>query len=398
MSRSNLEITIIVSPSLPVPPFKGYGGTQRGVWELIKYLREDYKIRLFAPGSSSVEVDTLMTNIPFGLWEEGINLSKEERAILQKSYDRFVIDSLNSNPPQLINIHYDSPFIIRQILQRFNCPIIYSPHNQINTEIRLILEDLIAGRIKREAPFIIIALSLSHYHEIIKGIPMNFNKNKYIKIIPIYYGCDVEDFPFSPFVLTDSPEEPSIKILKSLKRKNINYFITIGRICKIKGQLTAIKLIKEIKGCLIIAGSVFEREKEQEMDYYKKVLEQCDGKDIIYYGTANEDEKRELMKYAVASLYFGGSEDPYWREPFGRVLVESLAVGTPVIAWNQGAITEVIIDGLVGFVVKTFDECILKINHVKSIDRYLCRMYVDKIFSSRRVAREYKSLIKDVLV
>lgn len=375
-----MKITIITSPSLPVPPLNGYGGSQRGVWELIDGLKKnECKIELFAPMNSTVNVDSLKSNINIGIWEEENSfLEASERTDLKEKYDKYIMDEIFAGQPDIINIHYDSPYIINELCKNTDIPIIYSPHNRITPEMTTILNH-------NQNRLHIVALSVSHYNDIIGSI------NNNIKMSVIMYGINPMDYPYT------NSDFKSLPIFTKMG-ENKDYILSIGKICKAKGQLTAIKIARELNKKLVIAGSVFGREIAQEQAYFENVIQNVDDKLIYYFGSANEVQKKELMRNAAALLYTGGAEDISWREPFGRVLVESMATGTPVIAWNQGAIKEIVINGKNGYIVESVDEAKMAIEQVHQINRRECREHVLKSFNSERIAKEYLKLFTSIII
>jgi glycosyltransferase involved in cell wall biosynthesis len=86
-----------------------------------------------------------------------------------------------------------------------------------------------------------------------------------------------------------------------------------------------------------------------------------------------------------------------WDEPFGLVAIESLACGTPVIAWNRAALPEIIDDGQTGFLVNSLAEMTQKISEVDKLDRRQCRRAVEERFTAARMARDYVNLYRQIL-
>lgn len=86
-----------------------------------------------------------------------------------------------------------------------------------------------------------------------------------------------------------------------------------------------------------------------------------------------------------------------WDEPFGLVVIEALASGTPLIAWDRGAMPEIIEEGMTGFLVKSVDEAASAVNVLPEISRQICRWTAETRFSDRRMADEYAAAYADVL-
>jgi glycosyltransferase involved in cell wall biosynthesis len=105
---------------------------------------------------------------------------------------------------------------------------------------------------------------------------------------------------------------------------------------------------------------------------------------IEYVGEIGEDRKCEFLGNALALLF------PIdWPEPFGLVMIEAMACGTPVIAWNMGSVPEILEDGVTGFLVNSMGESVAAIEKAQSLDRRLCRRVFEQRFSARRMALNY---------
>jgi glycosyltransferase involved in cell wall biosynthesis len=109
----------------------------------------------------------------------------------------------------------------------------------------------------------------------------------------------------------------------------------------------------------------------------------------------NEEEKAELLGGALALLF------PIdWPEPFGLVLAEAMACGTPVVAFPGGAVEEIVVDGVTGFVCRsrTLDEMVEAVRWVDQLDRAACRRHVERHFSSVAMADAYEAIYRQVLL
>ncbi|MES2007206.1 MAG: glycosyltransferase family 4 protein [Patescibacteria group bacterium] len=168
------------------------------------------------------------------------------------------------------------------------------------------------------------------------------------------------------------------------------YLLYVGQISEAKGARYAIEAAKKLNLPLIIAARLDKREKYQT--YYKTYIEPYLSDTIRYIGEVGEEERNELMAHALCFLHPGT-----WREPFGLTLIESMACGAPVIAFNKGAIPEIVEEGKTGFVVENVDEMVEAIGRIETIDRAYCREYALKNFSASRMADQYEQLYKKLL-
>ena len=113
---------------------------------------------------------------------------------------------------------------------------------------------------------------------------------------------------------------------------------------------------------------------------------------IEFLGEIGHDEKQKLLGGAGALLF------PIdWCEPFGLVMIESMACGTPVIAYRAGSVPEVIDDGVTGFIVENIDESVGAVKNIQDLDRNRCRQVFEGRFSSARMADDYVKTYRKVI-
>lgn len=173
----------------------------------------------------------------------------------------------------------------------------------------------------------------------------------------------------------------------NLTYDDTGYLAFLGRFCYDKGAHIAIHVAKATGHKLVMAGKV---DCDEEQVYFREeIAPHLDGERIRYIGELDHPGKVELLRHAKATLC-----PVTWPEPFGLVLIESMACGTPVIALRNGSIPEVIEDGKTGFVVDTAEELIAKVHQIGQIDRRVCRHRVETRFSAQRVAQEYLSIYR----
>jgi len=117
----------------------------------------------------------------------------------------------------------------------------------------------------------------------------------------------------------------------------------------------------------------------------------CD-KQIIYIGEISSRHKKQWYRHARATLF-----PIQWEEPFGLVLIESMACGTPAITFNKGAVPEIMVDGKTGFVVDSMNNMIGAVNRIDSIDPRECRRHVQNNFSITNMAYKYSELYHQIV-
>ena len=207
----------------------------------------------------------------------------------------------------------------------------------------------------------------------------------------IHHGIDVEDFPFN-----------------SSQGKQ-DYLFSIGRITRDKGQDKAIEIARKTGSRLILAGNVQNKKKDRafykklkktidlvadpgessDANYYEQVMKPILDSDqqIIYIGEVNSAQKKHWYNHARATIF-----PIQWGEPFGLVLIESMACGTPVIALNKGSVPEIVVHGKTGYVLDTAEEMIDAVKAINAIDPAECRRHIKENFSIESMAGKYIDL------
>lgn len=179
----------------------------------------------------------------------------------------------------------------------------------------------------------------------------------------VYNGVDVNRFPFNP-----NPKD---------------YLLMMGTIGRHKNQAAAIKAAKQLGMELILAGKI------RDKDYFEEIKKDIDGKQIKLIGEISSSEKVKLCQEAKAFLF-----PILWEEPFGLVMIEAMSCGTPVIAFNNGAIPEVVADSLTGYVVENDTQMIDAIKKIEFIDRKECRKRVENNFTIENMIEILEKALK----
>lgn len=185
----------------------------------------------------------------------------------------------------------------------------------------------------------------------------------------IYHGYPLDKFPFS------------------LEAED--YLVFVGRISPEKGPVEAIQIAKKIQMKLIIIAKVDAVDKT----YFEQTVKPLITPPLIeYVGEKNEQERNEIIRKAKAFIF-----PLNWPEPFGLVIIESLACGTPVITRNRGSIPELVIQGKTGFICETWEEMADAVKHIDSIDRMACRRYAEENFSIAHMIDKYERVYQQLI-
>jgi glycosyltransferase involved in cell wall biosynthesis len=167
------------------------------------------------------------------------------------------------------------------------------------------------------------------------------------------------------------------------------YMAFLGRMSPEKGPHHAIEIAKATGIPLKMAGKV----DPVDVEYFdRQIKPHIDGAQIQFLGEADHSMKNELMGNAVVTLF-----PITWREPFGLVIIESMAAGTPVIALNLGSVPEIIADGTSGYICNTVAECIQAVSKLPKISRFACREYVSQRFGVEQMAMGYEAVYQKIL-
>src|SRR5260370_39189950 len=170
------------------------------------------------------------------------------------------------------------------------------------------------------------------------------------------------------------------------------YLAFLGRICPEKRLDRAIEIAKRSGRKLRIAAKVDPADRKYFSDYIKPLL---NHPLIELIGEIGEDQKEEFLANALALLF------PIdWPEPFGLVMIEAMACGTPVIAYNRGSVPEIVEDGKTGFIVEDEISAVADVGRLAELDRGAIRKHFETRFTARRMAldylRTYQGLIEAV--
>lgn len=326
-----------VSPLYESVPPKYYGGTER----VVSYLTEElvaqgHDVTLFASGDSVTRARLVACA------RQSLRLDRS--CVDQLAHHIVMLEQVASRAADFDVIHYHVDYLHFPLSRRLRTPQLTTLHG------RLDLPDL----------------------------------------LPLY-----EEFPEMPVVsISDSQREPLCmanwvrtihhglpKDLYTFREQPGRYLAFLGRISPEKRVDRAIRIAERLGIPLKIAAKVDKVDRA----YFTEVIEPLlDLPDIEYIGEVGEVEKDELLGNAYALLF------PIdWPEPFGLVMIEAMACGTPVIAYRRGSVPEIMEEGVTGFMVETLDDAVKATGKVAAIDRRRCREVFERRFAVERMARQY---------
>ena len=339
-----MKIAQIAPQWLEVPP-QAYGGTEYVVSLLTEELvRRGHDVTLFATANSKTKAKL----VP--IWNKGLfndNVTKNAFAVFGIMYKEFF------NIQEKFDIVHDHcDYYFTPATDFISAPVVSTFHNMLPEE----------------------SIILYKKYPRVNYVAISHNQKKFgpgVNIIKtIHHGIPLEKYQFN-----NNPED---------------YILWISNITTDKGLSEAIEIIQKTDEKLIISGPIFRENK----DFFEmRIKPFIDGKRIQFVGEADFEKKIELMKNAKALLF------PIFRrqEPFGLVVIEAMACGTPVIAANTGSMPELIEHGKTGFLVNSDEEAVDAIKNIGKISRKYCRKHVAKKFSLTRMVNNYERLYKKLL-
>jgi glycosyltransferase involved in cell wall biosynthesis len=187
----------------------------------------------------------------------------------------------------------------------------------------------------------------------------------------VHHGLPVEEYPFN--------------------EDGGDYLAFVGRFSPEKGVHIALEASRKLGIPIKIGARMPNNDVDRE--YYKtKVKPLMDSSLVEYVGELGDNGKQELLKNAKATVI-----PTSWPEPFGLVTIESLCCGTPVIAYPLGGTKEIVKEGEVGYAVENISEIVEAVKKIDKIDRSYCRSYVEKNFSSSRMADNYEKVYRKLV-
>lgn len=337
-----MKVAIVAPPWVAVPP-PTYGGTELVLDQLARGLQDaGVQVRLITTSDSTCPVPKICP-LPSAV---GI---PEATPMVELFHVVTGYQQLQDWNPNIVHDHtVFGPIFARGL----SVPTITTNHGVFNDTARVIYRE-----ISRYVP--IIAIS-KHHASTARGIPIR---------AMIYHGIDVASFPFGT--------------------GRGGYALFLGRISEQKGVHTAIRVSKAAGIPLKIAAKMTSPE---EKTYFHDWVEPFLDDDVQYVGEVGLAAKQVLLANAICLL-----NPIQWPEPFGLVMIEALACGTPVVATPHGSVPELIEDGATGFIRTSEDELINVLARVGELDRSYCRQVAQERFSTKRMVQEHLRLYQQIL-
>lgn len=346
-----------ISPlNLTIPP-KKYGGTEKIIYFLCEELtKKGHEVFLFSTGESKVSCH-LCPVIKKGLW-----LKKTKETSPYYAYEMaYVAKKTRELKLDVLHDHL-GPWALA-LYGQTQIPIIHTLHVPFQNKDRIWAYDKLKSNL--------VSISFAQRKPAPK---LNYAAN-------IYNGIDIENYPFC-----GTPQD---------------YYLWVGELSPRKGIYEVIKIAKMKKSKLILIGRIPpEKQKEDNTFFEKYIKKELNKNGIIYLGEKSGQALKKYYKNAKAFLF-----PLQWEEPFGLIMTEAMACGTPVIAFGRGSVSEVVKNNETGFVVDPFDKkrktnisgFIAAMAQVGKIDRRVCRKWVLDNFTTNKMTEEYEKLYYKII-
>lgn len=343
-----LRIAMVAPCYYTVPPFK-YGGTERVVAYLIEGLTaRGHEVTLYGSNGCNTDADLVeCTPIPFA--DAGIGGTIDE---MEKPYVlqlKRVLRDLTKY--DVVHIHHGI-FPFQPAIFTKPGPYVWTDHCELHVEgkgdtLQKLYDNASAG-----------ATSISNsQRSILTGAEYWFET--------IYHG--LPKYLLAPMTSV----KPS-------------YLAFLGRLAPEKGAPDAVRIAILAGKQLQVAAKI---EEIHDAYYKREVKPMFEKHDVVYVGEIDDKGKSEFLSGAIALVF-----PIQWSEPFGLVMIEAMACGTPVIAYNRGAVPEVVEEGVTGFIVNTAEEAAAKVGEAANLDRKKIRDEFEKRFTSTVMAKQYEKL------
>lgn len=338
-----MRIALISTSAVSTPP-RGYGGTELVVAELAKGLRAlGHHVIVYATGDSTCAGE-LVAHLPAPVWPPDREAEEAHAAFAFADVSMRDVDIVHVNSPHALTYSISCPV-----------PCFATIHHA--------RDERLVGKYGAHPAVHLVAISKRqrdlHPELSLAGV--------------VHHGLDPAEYPLGGGLG--------------------GYAAFIGRFCEIKGVHHAIDAAVRADVPLILGGAPQAIE-ESETFFLQEVQPRirCNDERVLWLGELRQQAKVSLLRDARATLFPIG-----WEEPFGLVMIESMLVGTPVIAFPHGSVPEVVEEGLTGFIVRSTEEMAARLHQLDHFDRERCRERARSRWSTDRMAAEHVALYESVL-
>ncbi len=358
-----MKIAHIAPPWITIPP-KNYGGTEVVLYNLVEeQVAQGHDVTLFAPGDAKTSAK-LVSFFPQSLIDSGVPWQGHLKAYyhLHKA-----VEYIKDHDFDIVHTHLSSSaeMYLLPLLAHVGVAHVMTLHSHFPFD-----------RVQSW-----IGDADDYYMEWASTVPMvmiseqvRANNTHPLNVVGVvHHGLPMQHYQ-------TAGQQPE------------NYVAWLGRFVPEKGPHLAIAAAKRAGVPIVLAGTI-DRHIEESVNYFDQHIQPLiDDQQVKYIGPVNMEQKVNLLSRARALL-----NPIQWEEPFGMVMIEAMAVGCPVIAFNRGAAPEIVMHGTSGFLVENVDEMTRSIFRISKLDRVAVHAHVEHNFTARVMAQKYVKIYKKVI-
>jgi len=343
-----VRIALLSPPWIPVPP-SGYGGIEWIVSLLADELvARGHDVTLFATGDSKTSADLryVFDVGPVAQMHQALPYSMHVGA----AYQHIAEEARAGRRYDVVHDH--TAWLSLAFAPLIPTPVVHTLHG---------------AAIEAERDFFHLVRNNADFVAISQYQTRTFTRIQITDVVP--NAVDVSSYPFN----ADKDD----------------YLLSLGRIARDKAQHLAIEVAKRSGMPLVLAGKI---DPGEDWTYFDEmILPHVDGQNVRFEGEVPDDRKRELFAGARALVF-----PIQWDEPFGLVMIEAMACGTPVIATPYGAVPEVVTDGVNGFIASSVDDMVEAVKKIDGISPEVCRAVVEQRFAPSVMTDGYEAVYRRV--
>ncbi len=359
-----MKIAHIAPPWISIPP-KNYGGTETVLYNLVEeQVAQGHDVTLFAAGDATTSAK-LVSFFPHSLLDSGVPWQGHLKAYyhLHKA-----VEYIKDHDFDVVHTHLSSSadMYLFPLMAHLAVPHVMTLHSHFPFDrVQSWKGDADDYYIEDWASTVPMVM-ISKQARANTTLPLNI-------VGVVHHGLPLQQFQAT----TRQPE---------------NYLAWLGRFVPEKGAHLAIEAAKRAGLPIVLAGTI-DKHVEESVNYFEqKIKPLIDNQQVKYIGPVNMQQKIDLFSHALGML-----NPIQWEEPFGMVMIEAMAVGCPVIAFERGAAPEIVAHGTSGFLAQNIDEMVHCIARLSELERTQVSAHVEQHFTARVMAQKYVKVYKQVI-
>ena len=359
-----MKIAHIAPPWISIPP-KNYGGTETVLYNLVEeQVAQGHNVTLFAAGDATTSAK-LVSFFPRSLLDTGVPWQGHLKAYyhLHKA-----VEYIKDHDFDVVHTHLSSSadVYLFPLMSHLAVPHVMTLHSHFPFDrVQSWTGDADDYYIEDWASTVPMVM-ISNQARANSTLPLNI-------VGVVHHGLPLQQF-------------------QATTRQMENYLVWLGRFVPEKGAHLAIEAAKRAGIPIVLAGTI-DKHVEESVNYFNDMIKPLiDNRQVKYVGPVNMQQKVDLLSRARGML-----NPIQWEEPFGMVMIEAMAVGCPVIAFERGAASEIVAHGISGFLVQNVDEMVHSIARLSELERTRVAVHVEQHFTARVMAQKYVKVYKQVI-